>query len=259
MTGTHQPVGVIGGLGPLATAYFMDKVVRLTRADSDQDHVDMVVLNHATIPDRTAYITGVSEQNPGPVIVDDARRLERFGVSFLVLPCNTAHYFTDEIGSAVEVPVVSIVDQTVSAVLGRRPGLHSVGLLASRGTVQAGVYQEALANAGVRCVLPDEAGQTAVMRIIYDQVKAGRPVEIEVLRALSARLLASGCEAVVLGCTELSVVGEDFDLLADPLIVDSLDVLARRTITCAGHRVMAESCAKRPATVSASAERFGDV
>ncbi len=234
----RAPVGVIGGVGPQATAYFLDMVVRLTEAGRDQDHLDMVVLNHASIPDRTAFILGESDEDPGPVMADDARRLAAFGVDFLVLPCNTAHHFTEEIEAAVEVPLLNIVAETVAEVGRRVADLDAVGLLATSGTVRAGVYQRAIAGAGARTVLPDERGQASLMRIIYDQVKAGRPVDLDEFRSLVAGLREQGAQAVVLGCTELSVVAADFDLLAqDPGLVDSLDVLARRTIERAGGTV----------------------
>lgn len=240
MSAGRFPVGVIGGVGPQATAYFLDMVVRLTAAERDQDHLDMVVLNHASIPDRTAFILGASAEDPGPVMAEDARRLAAFGVDFLVLPCNTAHHFTREIEAAVDVPLVNIVAETVAEVSRRVADLTAVGLLATSGTVRAGVYQRAIEAAGARTVLPDEQGQASLMRIIYDQVKAGRPVDVEEFRALVAGLRAQGAQAVVLGCTELSVVAADFDLLAqDAGLVDSLDVLARRTIERAGGTVRA--------------------
>lgn len=240
MSARRFPVGVIGGVGPQATAYFLDMVVRLTVAARDQDHLDMVVLNHASIPDRTAFILGESDENPGPVMAEDARRLASMGVDFLVMPCNTAHHFTREIEAAVDVPLVNIVAETVAEVSRRVADLTAVGLLATSGTVRAGVYQRAIEAAGARTVLPDEQGQASLMRIIYDQVKAGRPVDVEEFRALVAGLRAQGAQAVVLGCTELSVVAADFDLLAqDAGLVDSLDVLARRTIERAGGTVRA--------------------
>ena len=240
MSAPRKLVGVIGGVGPQATAYFLDMVVRLTAAERDQDHLDMVVLDHATIPDRTAYILGRSTENPGPVMAEDARRLAAFGVDLLVLPCNTAHHFTQEIEEAVDVPLVNIVAETVAEVGTRVGDGTAVGLLATSGTVHAGVYQRAIEAAGGRTVLPDERGQALLMRIIYDQVKAGRPVDVEEFGSLVAGLRAQGARAVVLGCTELSVVAADHDLLArDPDLVDSLDVLARRTIERAGGTVRA--------------------
>lgn len=231
------PVGVIGGVGPLATAYFLTKVVALTAAERDQDHVDMVVLQHAGIPDRTAYVLGDSPDDPGPVMAADARSLERLGVAFVVVPCNTAHVFTDQVVGAVTVPVLSIVDETVDEALARVPDLHRVGLLATSGTVRAGVYQRALESRGMECLLPDDADQATVMQIIYEQVKAGRPVDIGAFHGVVARLRSRGAQAVVLGCTELSVVADDFALLDDPTLVDSLDVLARRTIERSGRTV----------------------
>lgn len=229
------PVGVIGGVGPLATVYFMDKIVRLTRADRDQDHVDLVVMQHASIPDRTEFILGRSTSNPGPVMADDARTLERIGVSFIVIPCNTAHHFTSEVVEATQVPVLSIVDETIAEVVDQRPGTTTVGILATSGTLAADVYQQAARARGLASVEPTDDEQAVVMRVIYDQVKAGRPVDLPALRGVVDALVGRGAQTIVLGCTELSVVADDAHLLDDPLYVDSLDVLARRTIERAGH------------------------
>ncbi len=233
-------VGVLGGVGPLATAYFLQRVIELTRAERDQDHLDMVVLDHATIPDRTAFVLGRSPQDPGPVLARDARRLEAFGAAFLVMPCNTAHHFTQQVVDAVDVPFVSIVETTVAAVRARIAGRTTVGLLATEGTVAARVYQDAFAAHGIETIVPDDADQAVVSAVIYDQVKAGRPVDLPALQGVVARLADRGAAAVVLGCTELSVAAVDHDLLADPLYVDSLDQLARATIVRAGHEVRAD-------------------
>lgn len=231
------PVGVIGGVGPLATAYFLQRVVQLTDADRDQEHVDLVVLNHATVPDRTDFVVGRSALDPGPVLARDARRLERFGVSFLVMPCNTAHYFTQQVLDAITVPFVSIVDVTVAAARRRAAGLTTVGLLATAGTVASGVYEDAFAVHGIEVVTPDEADQARVNAVIYDQVKAGRPADPDELRAVAAGLVERGAGVVVLGCTELSVAAVDHGLLDEPPFLDSMDELVRATITRAGHRV----------------------
>ena len=233
MSDGRVEVGVIGGVGPAATVCFLDLVVRRTAAERDQDHLDLVVLQHSTIPDRTAYILGRSDENPGPVMAADARRLERLGVGFVVVPCNTAHHFTDEVAAAVDVPVLSIVDETAAEVAAR--GVTRVGVLATSGTLAAQVYQRALQERGIEPLVPDDADQDVVMGIIYDQVKAGRPADVAALHAVADRLRARGADVVVLGCTELSVVAAEHDLLADARYVDSLDVLARRTVERAGY------------------------
>lgn len=227
-------VGVIGGVGPAATVCFLDLVVRHTAAERDQDHLDLVVLQHASIPDRTAYILGRSADDPGPVMAADARRLERLGVGFVVVPCNTAHHFTDEVAAAVGVPVLSIVDETADEVV-QRGDVARVGVLATSGTLAASVYQRAFAARGVEALVPDDAEQDVVMRIIYEQVKAGRPADVAALHGVADALQARGADVVVLGCTELSVVAAAHDLLADARYVDSLDVLARRTVQRAGY------------------------
>lgn len=233
-TGGRVEVGVIGGVGPAATVCFLDLVVRHTAAERDQDHVDLVVLQHATIPDRTAFILGTSTQDPGPVMAADARRLEALGVGFVVVPCNTAHHFTDEVAAAVTVPVLSIVDETAD-VVAARPSAGRVGVLATSGTLAARVYQRAFEVRGLEPLVPDDADQAVVMGIIYDQVKAGRPADVAALHGVADRLRSRGADVVVLGCTELSVVAAEHDLLVDDRYVDSLDVLARRTVERAGH------------------------
>jgi aspartate racemase len=235
--GEHRPVGVIGGVGPLATAYFLQRVVQRTRAERDQDHVDMVVLNHATIPDRTAFVLGRSDEDPGPVLARDARRLEAFGVSFLVMPCNTAHYFTQQVLDAVSTPFLSIIDVTVAAARERVPGLERVGLLATAGTVASRVYDDAFAEHGVEVLTPSPQDQDVVNAVIYDQVKAGRPADPDALRAVAGRLAARGASVVVLGCTELSVAAVDHGLLDEPPFLDSMDELVRATVAAAGHEV----------------------
>ncbi|ACZ30905.1 aspartate racemase [Xylanimonas cellulosilytica DSM 15894] len=238
---TGPLVGVLGGVGPLATAYFLQRVVVSTQADRDQDHVDLVVLNHATVPDRTAFVLGTSPEDPGPVLARDAARLEGFGAELLVMPCNTAHYFTQQVLEAITVPFVSIIDVTVEAALARVPGLTAVGLLATAGTVASRVYHDAFAARGVEVLTPDDDGTTGdqaiINAVIYDQVKAGLPADADALRAVAARLVERGAGVVVLGCTELSVAAVDHDLLDEAPFLDSMDQLVRATITRAGHRV----------------------
>ncbi|PUB24903.1 aspartate racemase [Promicromonospora sp. AC04] len=243
-------VGVLGGVGPLATVLFMERVVRLTEAARDQDHVDMVVLQHATVPDRTAFVLGRSPDDPGPVLAADARRLAALGTDFLVLPCNTAHAFAGAVGAATSAPLLSMVDVTVSAVLasdtwsgrlsGPRP--EAVGLLATEGTIASGVYLEAFGARGIKTLVPDVADQATVTSLIYDGVKAGRGGDLSALDGVVANLRKRGAGAIVLGCTELSVAAEATspDLLPDVVLVDSLDELARATVLRAGHRLRAE-------------------
>lgn len=232
----NEPVGILGGLGPMATVYFMQRILNLTDASRDQDHVDMLVWNHASIPDRTAYLVGDSTDSPGPVMAEDARQLERAGARFIALPCNTAQAFFDEVQDAVDIPVIDIVAETVAAAQAAVPGLTTVGILATDGTLRARTYHRVAEAAGLAAVVPDEQVQKDVMSMIYDGVKAGMPVERDRFDAALAHLREQGAEAVLLGCTELSILRTD--LSVDEVdVIDSLDALAARTVTLAGGRL----------------------
>ncbi|WP_353951309.1 amino acid racemase [Knoellia sp. S7-12] len=229
----NEPVGILGGVGPMATVYFMQRVLEMTDAGRDQDHVDMLVWNHASIPDRTAYLVGDSDESPGPVMAEDARQLERAGAKFIALPCNTAQAFLDEVQAAVGIPVIDIVAETVAAAQAAVPGLTTLGILATDGTLRSEIYHRAAGAAGLTPVTPDDVAQKDVMSMIYDGVKAGMPVERERFDAAVAHLRDKGAGAIVLGCTELSILQTDLQV-DEPDIVDSLDALAARTVTLAG-------------------------
>lgn len=235
----QDAVGVIGGVGPMATAYFMERVIDMTEASCDQEHINMLIYNHCAIPDRTAYITGDSQANPLPVMIDDARQMETAGCRFIVIPCNTAHYFFDEIQAAVHIPVVNIVRETIRYATEVTKALKCVGILATNGTIVSGTYQKYAEEAGLSWVAPDEVGQKEVMRMIYDGVKAGRPVDKADFDRVADGLRAKGAQCLLLGCTELSVLKRKLPI-TDADVLDSIDVLARTTVLGAGKTLSKE-------------------
>ncbi len=239
-------VGVLGGLGPAATVTFLDELVRLTEADRDQDHVDAIVLQHGSVPDRTAAILR-DGPSPGPALARDARMLQSLGVDLVALPCNSAHVFIDEIEDGLDIEVLSIVDITaqraVQAAAGRAVGEapHTVAVFATEGTIAAGTYERALRRLGASPWLPPGEVQASITTIIYDQVKAGRPADVTMLHELLDTALASGADSVVLGCTELSVVyAREPSLQMRGEVVDSLRSLAVATIERSGRRVRSD-------------------
>jgi aspartate racemase len=248
MTGTvgrDEPVGVIGGLGPAATVHFMARVVDLTEAARDQDHVDMLVWQHGSIPDRTAFLLGEGE-SPESALVADAVALERAGARFVAIPCNTAVVWVEQMRAAVSIEVLDTVVETVAAARRAVPGLRRLGLLATDGTVRAGTYAAAAASAGVDLVLPEPEVQREVMTVVYDGVKAGVPVPGPRFDRMVEHLRERGAEAVALGCTELSVLAEDLGV-DDPTVVDSIDALARAVVRRAGAALRTEPRSPRPA------------
>ena len=228
-----QAVGVIGGVGPMATVYYMQRVIEMTKAGCDQEHINMLVFNDCDIPDRTAFITEKSPDNPLPVMVEDAKRLEAAGCEFVVIPCNTAHYFYDELEQAVEIPVVNIVEETIRYAKARVQDLSCVGIMATTGTIVTGTYQKYAERAGLSFAVPDENEQDLLMQIIYDGVKAGKPVPRADFDRVANHLRAKGAQCLILGCTELSVLKRDLPINA-PDVLDSIDVLASETVRRSG-------------------------
>ena len=229
-------LGVLGGVGPLATIYFAELVIRCTYASTDQEHVSMIILNHAAIHDRTNYILDRSEPNPLPQMTSDAKTLEKAGADYIVIPCNTAHFFYDEIQNAVDVRIINIIEETVLHIKNNLPDAKKVGILATKGTLVSGAYQNMFKKYGLDFSVPDEHDTEKLMEIIYDQVKAGKSVDIEAFWRIINNLKKSGCDCVVLGCTELSVIYRDYSI-ADETIIDSLLTLARKSIELCGKKI----------------------
>lgn len=226
-------VGVLGGLGPAATSVFLDVLIRATVAGTDQEHLDLLVSQHSTTPDRTAGILEPGAPDPGPVIVRDAVMLQRAGVDLLVLPCNTAHHYARQVEAATTIPLLSIVETTARAAVQRAQG-EPVAVFATEGNIHAEVYQDAIRAHGGTPLVPDRTVQDDINHLIYGQVKAGAPVDTALFDACTDRMIARGASVAVLGCTELSVVYDQHGYRGDQRLVDSLTELARITVLRAG-------------------------
>ena len=226
-------LGVLGGLGPASSAYLYELITARTKASRDQEHINMIISSHATTPDRTAFITGASDESPLPTMISDARRLEQYGAQAVVIACNTAHYFIEEVRRSVGVPVPSIISETAAFAL--HCGYKTVSIMATPGTVAAGAYQHALDKLGVGWVLPDEDDQRELTSLIFDVVKAHGELDPERFYAVARRLEDAGAEAHILGCTELSVINSR--LAHEARFLDSTEVLAYTAITLCGREV----------------------
>lgn len=225
-------LGILGGLGPAASVYFYDLITRHTLASRDRDHLDVIVVSAASTPDRTAYITGKSKDSPLGPMKKAAGTLYRAGAEIIAVPCNTAQYFFDELQKSSPVPIMNIVRET--AANAKRLGAKRVGVLATDGTIISGSYKSECERLGMEYAVPDEDGQRRLMDIIYKSIKTASPPDIGAFDAISDELFARGCDFVILGCTELSLLPKDKLKNADKFI-DSLLVLTCRAITeCGG-------------------------
>ena len=221
-----KQLGIIGGLGPMATAYFLELVVKMTDVRRDQDHLPSITFNLPYIPDRTAHVLDPSKESPVPYLTGAARKLEELGACCIAVPCVTSHCFYEELAASVRIPWLNAVEETVRCL--QAAGVRKAGILATSGTIRTGLFQKALDKAGIGWAIPDEAGQQQVMHLIYDNVKAGLPPEMEQFTAVSDALRAEDCEMLILGCTELSLIKRDYPI--GPGYLDVLEVLARAAV-----------------------------
>ncbi|WP_285399781.1 amino acid racemase [Lysinibacillus sp. fls2-241-R2A-57] len=229
-----QTLGIIGGVGPLATMFIGEMIVRRTKATKDQEHLHTIIDNDTNIPDRTAFILDNTKENPVPVIVADAKKLASVGADVIAIPCNTAHTFYDDIVEGSPVPVLHMIRETAKRAYDL--GAERVGILATTGTLTSRMYQDALEEFGIKPVVPDDSMKEKVMSIIYDYVKAGKDVSQEDWQPIEEAMLALNCDRIVLGCTELSIVNRDLKL--SDKYIDSLIVLAERAILACGYEIV---------------------
>ncbi len=233
-----KTIGILGGMGPEATARFFELLIRNTAASRDQDHVPVVVCSLPQIPDRTAAIVAGGE-SPLPWLVLAAESLRAAGADFGVVPCITAHYFLPELERRAELPFLDLLAESAAWLRKARPGIRTVGLLATKGTVRARIVPAAFGPLGFEILVPDAAGRRAVMEAVYGPggLKAGAAVAAprETLRREAERLARRGAGAVLAGCTEIPLALRPEDL-SIPL-VDPLAVGARACIRRAGGRL----------------------
>lgn len=234
MENLEKSVGVIGGLGPMATVYFLEYVINLTDAQKDQEHINMVITNHATTKDRTEYIVGKSKDSPAKTLIEDAKKLEASGVDFIVITCNTAHYFYDEIQKSINIPIVNILEETVDYV--KSNNFKKVGILATDGTINSKIYQNVCEKENVEYLILDSRNQNIIMDIIYNEIKCGKNANMDKFNSIIDYTKKNGCDCVILGCTELSILKNDNNLIGK-FYIDSLDILARKTIEKCGKKI----------------------
>lgn len=225
-----KTLGIIGGLGPMATAYLLQLVIEMTDAKTDQEHLDVIVFDRPGTPDRTAYILDPQKPSPLPSMTQTAKTLESLGAGVLCAPCVTSHYFYRELAQSVKIPFVNMVSETAREL--KAAGRKKAGIMATTGTVRTKLFQDAFEAAGLTAVTPDDAGQALVMSLIYDDIKAGRPADPEKFQKVSELLYGAGCDCIVLGCTELSLVKKDMGL--DKRYLDALEVLSKRCVQACG-------------------------
>ena len=222
-------VGIIGGMGPEATIDFMSRVIALTPSQRDQDHIHMVVENNPHIPDRQS----TAENDLIAIeLTAIAERLEAAGADFLVLPCNTAHVFIDDLLKNIQIPFVHIVSETVNEIVKEHTNVKNVGLLATDMCINSGIYHQAIKSVDRTVLVLEQQDQKSCMQLIFD-VKKGKyskSTKTDMVR-LADQLIQKGADIIVAGCTEIPLI-LDTKSINVPL-VSSTEVLAKRTVEIA--------------------------
>lgn len=222
-------VGILGGMGPAATADLYMKIIAATPATRDQDHLHVVIWADPTVPDRSdALLHGGAD--PTPWLLRGATQLVAMGAAFIAVPCNTAHAFFPAIERTITVPLIHMMDETASAVEIAHPAIARVGLLATTGTIASGLYQEWFAKHHIEVVVPeDDLQERSVMTAIH-RVKAGETGRdtTDLLSRAAISLVEHGAEALIAGCTELPLVFRDGDAAVS--VIDPTRVLAEAIV-----------------------------
>jgi aspartate racemase len=228
-SGAGEIIGILGGMGPAATADFYSKLVSMTPVHSDQDHLRTIIWSDPTIPDRTEALLGLGP-DPTPWLLHGCRVLRKAGATVIAIPCNTAHAFVPRIADRVGLPIIHMIDEVARHLASLDPPVRTVGLLATSGTVRAGLYRQWLGPVGIETVLPDPASQDGEVMAAIRAVKAGErgPDAAEPLRRAATRLIERGAQAIIAGCTEIPL-GLAPDAIPVPLL-DPAVVLAQALI-----------------------------
>jgi aspartate racemase len=222
-------LGVIGGMGPLATVKFYDKVVLNTDAHNDNEHIDLVVLNHSTMPDRTRCIIEKKDLEFLNVIKKDLEILDNIGVDVVAIPCNTSHYFYDEFSKYTNLKIINMIEETILEI--KRRGVKQVAVFGTIGTLNSKVYDKYAQKYGIEVKELSAEDKNSVMDIIY-KIKETNNLENKEF----IEILNKYCDTDTIGiiaCTELSLL----DICKSINTIDALDVLVNKSIELSGAKI----------------------
>ena len=220
-------LGVIGGMGPLASSLFYDMIIDKTDAACDQDNLNMIILSDSGMPDRTGAILSGNTGEVRDRILKDAKFLENAGCSAIAVTCNTAHYFVNMVREEVGVPFIHMIEETAAELAKTCKG-KPVAILATDGTIKTRLYQDEFEKRGVVPYAPSAQYQKKVMSTIYDLIKQNKPADADLWSEIEEEIKDAGCEAAILACTELSVVKKELGLSG--YYRDPMEIMADRCI-----------------------------
>lgn len=225
--------GIIGGMGPEATVDLMQRIIANTPAIDDVDHIRCIVDNNPKIPSRMKAILGDNGEDPGPCMAAMGKKLEEYGADFLVIPCNTAHHYYEDVAQAVTIPVVHLIDLVVEQVVSNNPEMTRIGVLGSTTIVKTKLYQTLFAERGVEVIYPDDSVQEELFSVIKN-VKRGQTGETtrQAFSKIGMHLKTKNVSLAILGCTELGIIADDLPIA----YIDAAEVLAQEVVAVAKNK-----------------------
>jgi aspartate racemase len=223
-------IGILGGMGPEATADLFLRIIKSTPAKVDQDHIRTIIDSNPMIPDRTASILH-DGPNPLPEMLNSGKTLENVGADFIIIPCNTAHYYLEDLQKSLKIPVLNMIN-LAAIEASKQPNVKTAGLLATDGTVHSRIYHKDFEEKGIKIVTPEGKNQKKVMKAIYDHIKKGELVKGQkIIHKVAKDLVKRGVGIMVCGCTEISLVLHHGDL--EIPVLDPLQVLSETAVALA--------------------------
>lgn len=228
-----KKLGVLGGMGPMATSVYLEKLIQNTKAEKDQDHIDTIIINHATIPDRTESILANDEDKFLNAIQKDIALLEMAEVENIAIPCNTSHYFFDKMQEMTNIHIINMVEKTIEYIQKYYGNGCKVGILATDGTIATRIYQKACDLYKLESYHPAEEVQKKVMEIIY-HFKAGVSQSEDLEEIIKHMIFEQNCTCVILGCTELSCININDNY--KEYTIDPMDILVKESIIRSGKK-----------------------
>lgn len=230
-----KTLGILGGMGPLPTIKLFDMIVAMTDAHNDRDHVHIIIDNNTKIPDRTAFLLDNTKENPIHCLIESAKRLERAGAHIVVMPCNTAHYYYEDIKNSINIPLLNMIEETAIWIKEKHPVIREIGLLATDGTIRAGIYDKIFSKYGIKIVKPSEDKQKYIYELIYNMKENKEQRSLDGIYSAMDEIKSKGVNIFIAGCTEVSVALDAYKIKGD--FIDPMEIIARKSIELVGGRL----------------------
>lgn len=231
----EKTLGIIGGMGPLATVKLFEKIVLKTKAEKDQDHIHILIDNNTKIPSRPDFIFDHTKESPIDELISSAKKLESIGADYLVMPCNTAHYFYEDIKKETHIPFINMIEETLKHIKENYPLIRKVALLSTEATIDAGVYDKIFDSSNIKIIKPGQNQQSYINGLIKDVKQGKTEKDLEGFHELVEDMEGEGVEFFIAGCTEISVALDIYNIHGK--FIDPLDILTKAIIDFSGKEI----------------------